>query len=154
MTKRSLIALTALLGLLISIYLTLYKLGIIGTLQCGAGSCDTVQLSRWGTLLGIPVAAWGVAFYGTVLVLSIASVQDRYADSRPVANAMLALTAWGAVFSVWLTGLEAFVIDAWCRWCVASAILATLLFVLALLDWREIRTTAADDEAPEQNPGG
>ena len=42
----------------VSTYLTLYKLGYIGTLQCAVGSCETVNTSRWATFLGMPVAAW------------------------------------------------------------------------------------------------
>ena len=38
-------ALAALAGLFVSAYLWLYKLGVIGTLACGTGGCETVQLS-------------------------------------------------------------------------------------------------------------
>lgn len=139
-----LMALVALIGLLISLYLTLYKLGIIGTLTCGSGSCETVQLSRWGTFLGLPVAGWGVGYYATVLALALVGVQERYEDSRAISTALLIVTGWGALFSAWLTSLEAFVIDAWCRWCVASAVLALALAVLAMLDWRELRLADAE----------
>jgi uncharacterized membrane protein len=147
MTKRALMALVALLGVFLAAYLTLFKLGIIGTVACGAGSCETVQLSRWGMLFGIPVAAWGLGYYVTVLALALVGVQERWEDSRGFSVALVVLTGWGALFSAWLTALEAFVIDAWCRWCVVSAMLALLLFVLALLDWREVRAAeAVEDE--------
>ena len=55
-------ALVALAGLFVATYLTLYKLGVVGTLSCSVGSCETVQLSRWAMLLGLPVAAWGVGY--------------------------------------------------------------------------------------------
>jgi hypothetical protein len=48
------------------------------------------------------------------------------------------------LFSLWLTYLELFVIDAICIWCVVSAILATLLFVVSLLDLREL--SGVEDE--------
>jgi len=50
--------------------------------------------------------------------------------------ALLLLTGWGALFSAWLTYLEGFAIHAWCQWCLISAAIATLLFVISLLDWR------------------
>jgi len=56
-------ALIALIGVFVSLYLTLYKLGYVGTLACGTGSCEKVQLSKWGDFLGQPVAAWGVGYY-------------------------------------------------------------------------------------------
>jgi uncharacterized membrane protein len=133
-------ALVALVGLFVALYLTLYKAGLIGTLACGAGSCETVQLSRWATFLGLPVAAWGSAYYAVVFALALAGIQERWADSRRVALALLVLTGWGVLFSAWLTYLELFVIDAICRWCVVSAVIALVLFALALWDWLHTRS--------------
>jgi uncharacterized membrane protein len=132
-------ALIALVGLFIALYLTLYKVGIIGALACGTGSCETVQLSRWSTFLGLPVAAWGTAYYVAVFALALAGIQDRWEDSLHLSLTMLVVTGWGVVFSAWLTYLELFVIHAICRWCVVSAALAVVLFVLALQDWRATR---------------
>lgn len=132
-------ALVALVGLFVALYLWMYKAGFIGALACGAGQCETVQLSPWATLLAFPVAAWGVGFYATVFIVALLLVQERFADSRGLALALLLLTGWGVLFSGWLTYLELFVIHAICRWCVVSAVIAGVLFVLALLDWRKSR---------------
>lgn len=135
---RRLVALLALAGVFLATYLTLYKLGYIGTLTCSVGSCETVQTSRWATFAGLPVAAWGVGFYALVFVLALAWAADAWAGSPALGWAMLALTAWGVVFSTWLTYLELFVIDAICQWCVVSAVLAAVLFALVLAEkpWR------------------
>ena len=138
MTKRMLAALIALVGLFVALYLTLYKVGVIGELVCSIGSCEAVQTSRWSTFLGLPVAAWGLAFYAAVLAIALAGLTERYEDSRPLALGMLALTGWGALFSLWLTYLELFVIRAICQWCVISALLAVGLMVVSYLDWREL----------------
>ena len=129
-------ALIALIGVFVSLYLTLYKLGYIGTLACGTGGCETVQLSRWGDFLGVPVAGWGVGYYGAVLALAVAGVQERFAESRRLTIALLVVTGWGLLFTLWLTYLELFVIHAICRWCVGSAAMTVILFALALWDWR------------------
>jgi uncharacterized membrane protein len=142
MTKRMSMAIIALVGLMIGIYLTLYKFGIIGALSCSVGSCEKVQTSKWATFLGLPVATWGVGFYASVLALAFAGIQPRFAESRGLATAMLALTAWGVVFSSWLTYLEWRVIYARCQWCIVSAALVAVLFLLALFDWREQRELA------------
>src|SRR6185503_6341043 len=89
--------------------------------------------------LGLPVAAWGVGFYVLVFVLTLVGLQGRFAESRGLALALVLVTGWGVLFTGWLTYLELFVIDAICRWCVGSAALVAVLFVLALLDWREMR---------------
>lgn len=138
MTKRMLAALIALVGLFVALYLTLYKVGVIGELACSIGSCEAVQTSRWSTFLGLPVAAWGLAFYASVLAIALTGLMERYEDSRPLALGMLALTAWGALFSLWLTYIELFVIRAICQWCVISAVLAVGLTVVSYLDWREL----------------
>ncbi len=137
MTRRMVIAMLALLGTLIALYLTLYKVGVIGTLACSTvGNCETVQLSRWSILFGFPVATWGIGYYVSVLAIALAGLQDRWADSPAISLALFILTAWGVVFSGWLTYLELFVIHAICVWCVTSAALAVIIFLLALLDWR------------------
>ncbi|MGH7638324.1 MAG: vitamin K epoxide reductase family protein [Gemmatimonadaceae bacterium] len=143
MTRRMATALVALVGLFVALYLWMYKAGFIGALACGAGQCETVQLSRWATLLALPVAAWGVGFYAVVFIVALLLVQERFAESRGLALALLLLTGWGVLFSGWLTYLELFVIHAICRWCVVSAVIAGVLFVLAFLDWRRSRSTPA-----------
>jgi uncharacterized membrane protein len=148
MNRRMLTALVALVGFFVALYLALYKLGLIGTLACGAGGCETVQLSRWASFLGLPVAIWGVAYYALVFALALAGIQERWAGSRGLGLALLIVTGWGVLFSTWLTYLELFVINAICRWCVVSAILAVIVFVLVLWDWRVSRGAAIG--APEE----
>jgi uncharacterized membrane protein len=144
MTRRMWLAMLALLGAFIAAYLTLYHYGYIGTLICTGGSqgCETVQTSKYSRLMGFPVAAWGLGYYLSVLALAIVGTTDRFAESRGFAVMLLALTGWGAVFSGYLTYLEAGPIGAWCQWCIASAIVAALLFIVALLDWRRSRAEA------------
>lgn len=137
MSKRQIVALLALLGLFIAIYLTLYKTGAIAELACTSGSCETVQMSRWATFLGLPVAAWGIVFYVSLLALALASLQGGLVDSRGASVALVTVTGWGVLFSAWLTYLELFVIHAICQWCVVSAILVTIAFVVSWLDLRE-----------------
>jgi uncharacterized membrane protein len=139
MTKRKWMALISLAGLFLGAYLTLYKVGVIGALACNIGSCEQVQTSRWSVFLGLPVATWGVGFYLLMLVLSIAGLQPRFSDSRQLSLAVMLLAGWGVVFTAWLNYLEAFVIHAWCEWCLGSAAMVVLLFVLAVTDWRETR---------------
>lgn len=142
-------ALISLAGLFLGAYLTLYKFGVIGQLTCNVGSCEKVQTSRWSMFLGLPVATWGVGFYVLMLVLSIAGLQDRFADSRRLSLAMLLLSGWSVLFTAWLNYLEAFVIHAWCEWCLGSAAMVLLLFVFAWLDWRETREIVVEEDVGE-----
>jgi uncharacterized membrane protein len=144
MTKRKWMALISLAGLFLGAYLTLYKVGVIGALVCNVGSCEQVQTSRWSVFLGLPVATWGVGFYLLMLVLSIAGLQPRFSDSRRLSLVVMLLAGWGVVFTAWLNYLEAFVIHAWCEWCLGSAAMVVLLFGLAVMDWREGREIEAE----------
>ena len=136
MTKRMIIAALALGGVGLAAYLALYKLGYIGTLACGTGGCETVQLSRWATFIGVPVSVWGVGFYLVLFLVALLGTTERFATTTWVSHALLILTAWGVVFSAWLTYLELFVINAICRFCVVSAILVTVTFAVALFEWK------------------
>lgn len=132
MRKRMTIALLALTGLFISVYLLLYTLGFYGELVCGSGSCETVQTSEYASLFEIPVAGWGAAWYGAVLVLSFLAVQPAFAEAKWTTPSILLLAGLGLLFSIYLTYVELFVIYAICWWCVTSAVLTLLIFLLAL----------------------
>jgi uncharacterized membrane protein len=134
---RNLIALLALVGVFVALYLTLYKIGVIGVLTCNVGSCETVNTSRWATFLGLPVAAWGLGTYIVILVLALAGMQG--VAPRETAWLTALITGWGVLFSAWLTYLELFVIHAICMWCVISATLMLLLFVTSVFDLRQER---------------
>jgi uncharacterized membrane protein len=136
---RMAIALVALAGLFNATYLSLFKLGVIGTLTCQVGSCDRVQGSPWAYLFGIPVAVWGVGAYLTIFVVAMLGLQPRWAAARWVPVSLFAMSAVGVAFSGYLTYLEAFVIHAWCQWCVVSAILITIIFLLSIPGLRRAR---------------
>ena len=93
---------------------------------------------------GALVATWGVAYYLAVLAVSLVGLVPGFADSLGISRLLAAMTATGLLFSLWLTYLELFVIEAICQWCVVSAVLATLLFVIALLDLRDVRALLDD----------
>src|SRR5688500_12651972 len=130
------IAVLSLVGILIALYLTLYKIGVIGDLSCTLGSCETVNTSKWATFLGLPVAAWGLGAYLALFSLSMAGTADRYAGSQTISVLLVAISVWSVLFSAWLTYIELFVIHAICIWCVASAVLLVVIFVVSVVDLR------------------
>lgn len=138
MMLRMSAALTALAGVFISAYLWLYKLGKIGTLTCGTGGCETVQLSPYSRFLGLEVAAIGAVGYALLLVLSLASLNARPAVAARLITALVGLSGMALLFTLYLKYLELFVIHAICRWCVASAVLILVFFVLVVLERRRI----------------
>jgi uncharacterized membrane protein len=133
------VATLSLVGIFVALYLLLYKLGMIGNLSCSVGSCETVNLSKWATFLGLPVAGWGVAWYVAMFVLALVSTGSRFTESLVVSTVLLGVATTGLIFSLYLTYLELFVIDAICQWCVVSAVIVTIIFFVAVADWRELR---------------
>jgi len=139
--RRQAIVLLALVGLLVATYLWLYKIGVLGELQCGTGSCEAVQASRYAELFGIPVAFYGVAGYATLMALGLAGLQPRFAGDRRAVVLLATLATVGFAFSLYLTAIELFVLHEICRWCVVSAVIMTAIWVLSIMGLRSRPST-------------
>jgi uncharacterized membrane protein len=126
----------AALGLLDASYLSWLKL-IGGPAACaGVGDCSTVANSRYAMIGPIPVAVLGAVAYLAVLAVLLAEPRlPSLADT--VRLAVFGITLVGTLFSGYLTYLEVAVLRAICPYCVASAIVMTMLLVLSLLRLRE-----------------
>lgn len=132
MRYRQAIALLALIGLFVALYLWLHALGFGGPLKCGTGGCDTVQASQYAVLFGVPVAFYGVAGYLAILVAALVALRPA-ALLEPKWNLLLAgLATVGVLFTAYLTYLELFVIHAICRWCVASGVVIAVITGVAV----------------------
>lgn len=136
MRLRQFVALLALVNLFVAAYLALWKAGLAGTLACGTGGCETVQLSQWGWFLGVDVAQWGVLFYLTVLGVMLWGTLPGREDARPPALALAGLALWGVGFTVRLKYAEWFILKTLCPWCLVSAVSVVLLAVAAVVEWR------------------
>ena len=140
MRHRMVAATLSLIGLLLSIYLTLHRLGVVGPIACGgSGSCDQVQLGPYGALFSIPVAAYGAAGYLALLVVALVGLQEPWTGHRAPTRWLAAISGLGVAFTIYLTYLELFVIHALCRWCVASAAIIVAVFAASLAGLRRRR---------------
>jgi uncharacterized membrane protein len=140
------IAVLALVGILIALYLTLYKVGVVGSLSCSVGSCETVNTSKWAMFLGLPVAAWGLLAYLLIFALALAGTLEKYAASRAISWSIFGITAWSVAFSAWLTYVELFIIHAICIWCVTSAVILVAILGVSIVDVRMPRVSATNVE--------
>ena len=147
MKYRMATALLSLAGFFVALYLYFYKIGLIGTLACGTGGCETVQTSPYSRFLGVEVALYGIIGYLTVFVLNLLALQ-RGPDEERLPRLLVVLSGLGVGFTVYLTYLEFFVIHAICRWCVSSAMIISLIFVTTLLDWRRVAQPAMRGNTP------
>ncbi|MEQ1855615.1 MAG: vitamin K epoxide reductase family protein [Longimicrobiales bacterium] len=130
--NRMLVSVLSLIGFFVAIYLWAHNAGLTGPIVCGVGDCATVQSSEYARIGGVPVSAIGVGGYTALFLLSLIGLQPPQRASRTIAALLLSGSAFGVAFSGYLTYLEAAVIQAWCQYCVASAIIITLIFLATL----------------------
>jgi len=152
-TKRMIVAALALAGIFISLYLTLFKLGVIGELTCSIGSCETVNTSKWSTFLHLPVAAWGLLFYSEVFVISLVGTMPRLENEPILSLLLVAEAAIGVLFSAWLTYVELAVIHAICIWCVTSAGIVVAILLVSIADLGEVRASRGIDNTEAGSSG-
>ena len=124
---RAVAGVLAVVGIGVATYIAVVESGG-GAPQCLAGGhgCETVANSHYSHIAGVNVAVFGIVGY--VLLLAAALLPG---DAARIGGLAVALVGFG--FSAYLTYLEVFVIDAICQWCVASAVLMTLLFATSAL---------------------
>jgi uncharacterized membrane protein len=123
MARRVLLAALAIVGLLISAYLSwVHYMGVAPVCVGGSGGCQSVQTSSYATIFGVPVAVIGLVGYSALLL-------SAWLRGEVGIYLGFLVSLVGTLFSAYLTYLEVFVIHAICEWCVASA----ALMVAALL---------------------
>jgi len=90
-------------------------------------SCDIVNRSEYSTLMGVPVAAIGIAGYAVLFTLA------TFWKSRPeTPNRLLGAAIAGLAFALYLTYIEAYELMTWCILCLISLVLISLISVFAL----------------------
>lgn len=123
---RIAIGVLCVIGIGIGAYLTYVHYEGLKIVCLSSGGCETVQSSVYSKLDGIPVATLGLAGYiGILLTLFIRGDLGRAAG--------FGLALVGFLFSMYLTYRELFTIKAICQWCVASAVLMTVLAILTAI---------------------
>jgi len=127
------IPLLALAGLGIAAYLAYVEITHVEAICGPIGGCNFVQSSPYARILGIPVAVPGVLYYLGIGVLWAGQKSaSRQRANRSVLG-LLGLTFIGSLFSIYLTILEVFVVQAICIWCLGSALAATALMLLVVV---------------------
>jgi uncharacterized membrane protein len=122
---RLAVAFLALIGLGIAAYLTYVHYAGLHPLCLASGGCERVQSSTYAKLAGVPVAVLGLIGYALILATLVLP-----SEPQVLGGAGVAIVGFG--FSAYLTYRELFTINAVCQWCVASAVIMTLLLVLTL----------------------
>ncbi len=124
----------SLLGLLVSGFL-LYEYSISGPVYCPVGGgCDIVRSSPYSQFLGISIPILGVAFYVGMAILSV--IHTHQLPTKLIRKLQLLGATSGVGFGAYLTYLEAFVIGAFCFWCILSFIISLVLLLSIILAFK------------------
>jgi uncharacterized membrane protein len=141
----------ALAGLAVASYLTVVHFADQPIVCSSIGDCELVNSSKYADVGGLPVATMGLGAYAAMLLLVVAAAIRR--------EPLLVVGAWAVAlasfaFSLYLTYIELFVLDAICVWCVGSAVIVTaLLATLSSVAWtlrdRVFGEIDGEDSAPQ-----
>lgn len=134
-----LIVVFALIGLADASFITYQEL--TGQVPpCSPGfQCETVLQSKWASIAGIPISAFGMVYYLLILTISVWMYAGQPLPTKPEwfkkwgvqpLDGLQLITAFGVFFTAYLIILMAFVIKAWCVYCLISALSSFLLFVI------------------------
>lgn len=126
------ILILAFFGLADSAYLTQHELSgtpLLCNIQNLSG-CNTVASSQYSRIFGIPLAEFGVLFYSVLFVLA---ALELVIFDRLLRRALQAVSLIGIISSLYFTSVQIFFIGAFCIYCLASAVIAFLVFAFASL---------------------
>jgi uncharacterized membrane protein len=129
-------AVLAAAGVAISLYLFYSKISKSSIICTPGSECDAVNASPYSMLLGIPVSAIGALGYLAILALALWAIFGQDHTPTWLSNARFIFASGGLFFAAYLTGIEAFVLHAYCIWCVMQAIAILGIFVGLLYERR------------------
>ena len=136
----------AVVGLLVSAYLTFEHFTANATLACSIGGivdCAKVTTSAWSTFMGVPVALLGLLFFVVTLGLCLPQVWLR---PEPWLDAVrLGWLTVGLGMALYLVWAELYRIHAICLWCTVVHVVTFLLWIVVLFG--QILSTPADELA-------
>ena len=120
------------LGLLVAIYMTIYKVTSNDKMCLGSGDCSTVNASRYSEVNGIPVAVIGVLGYLAILAVHYLERGRGYFKQNGTLFIFgLALT--GFIFTLWLIYVEFALLRALCPFCLTSQTAMTIIFIISVI---------------------
>ena len=122
----------AILGVLVSIYMTIYKLSANDRMCLGSGDCSTVNASRYSEVYGIPVALIGVLGYASILGIHWLERKNSFFEANG-SMILFGISLIGFFFTLWLVYVEIVLLKALCPFCVTSQITMTIIFILSII---------------------
>ena len=120
------------IGFVVSFYI-FYSKKYHKPLYCPIGhSCDEVVKGKYGKIFGIENSIPGMLYYVLIFFYGFSLLINRNIFKEGIIYYFIVIASFGSVlFSIYLTGVQAFVLKKWCDYCIVSSIVSVLiLFVL------------------------
>ena len=129
--RPTLIAILAFIGMIDALFLSIKRNA--GPIPCHVThGCTDVLTSKYSEVAGIPLSWLGLAFYVTIFGLAVFSVfEDPKNDSEPPLRTIFYLSGVGLIISALLVGIQAFILKAFCEYCLFSVVLVLSIFLLS-----------------------
>ena len=125
------IALTV-IGLLVSIYMTIYKVTNNESMCIGSSGCSEVNGSRYSEINGIPVAVLGVVGYAALLALLFLEQRPGLVQQNGTMM-FFGVSLMGFLFTLYLIFVEVALIKAYCPFCLTSQAVMTIIFIISVV---------------------
>jgi uncharacterized membrane protein len=122
----------AIVGLLVSIYMTIYKVTNNESMCIGSSGCSEVNASRYSEINGIPVAALGVVGYALILALLFLEQRPGFFRDNG-AYLFFGVSLMGFLFTLYLIYIEVALIKAYCPFCLASQAIMIAIFIISVI---------------------
>lgn len=120
------------IGLAVSIYMTVYKISGNDGMCLGSGDCSTVNASRFSEVNGIPVAVFGIIGYTAILFVHIFETRNEFFRKNGTLL-IFGMGLTGFLFTLWLVYVELELLNAICPFCVTSQVAMTIIFIIAVV---------------------
>ena len=129
---RQITIVLAIIGLLVSIYMTIYKYSNNEAMCIGSSGCSEVNASRYSEINGIPVALLGVIGYTIILALLFLERRPGFFQQNG-SILLFGVSLIGFLFTLYLIYLEIALIKAYCPFCLTSQAVMTVIFIISVI---------------------
>ena len=121
LNQKNLVFVLSLIGFLVASYLFYIDIKNSSPFCLPNSSCDFVLKSQYSKFLGLPIALWGVFYFGSVLILVLL---------KRLNFLLKFISSLGFLFAIYLIYIQSFVLKSFCFYCLITDISAILIFIL------------------------
>jgi len=109
--------------------------GLSDPADVGIVECTAVLQSDAGKLFGISNIVYGFFFFGTIAILSFASILGKADSAKKIRKASFVIASIGVVYALYLFSYQVFVLGQFCKLCLMTGFTTAVVFGLHAVEW-------------------